>query len=148
MIVDSSPACPCWSGLKYKECCQPFHDGELPQNALQLMRSRYSAYALGLAHYIIHTTHPSHPAFQQDMSKWISEINGFSQQTRFEQLEIIDFTEDGRIAFVTFVAHLKRGDKDNTFTEKSRFEKIGEKWYYVDGKIIPGKASKKQLEGL
>ncbi len=45
--------CPCGSGLKYKKCCQKYHKGALPSTALLLMKSRYSAYALGLADYIM-----------------------------------------------------------------------------------------------
>ena len=38
--------CPCGRGL-YVECCQPLHlEQQYAQNAEQLMRSRYSAFAL------------------------------------------------------------------------------------------------------
>jgi len=48
--------CPCGSGRKYKKCCQPYHRGAKPDNALTLMKSRYAAYALGQS---VH--HPHHP---------------------------------------------------------------------------------------
>ena len=38
--------CPCGSGGKYKKCCQKYHKGALAKDALTLMKSRYSAYAL------------------------------------------------------------------------------------------------------
>ena len=75
MHTDSIP-CPCHSGKKYQECCQPYHTGKLPENALALMRSRYSAYALHLADYIMQTTHPHNRAYLSDKERWKKEILG------------------------------------------------------------------------
>ena len=48
--------CPCGSGL-YVTCCQPLHlKQQFAQNAEQLMRSRYSAFALQQIDYILETT--------------------------------------------------------------------------------------------
>jgi len=47
--------CPCGSGQKYKKCCKLFHNGKVAKNALELMRSRYSAYVVGDAKYIMKT---------------------------------------------------------------------------------------------
>lgn len=140
--------CKCCSQKPYDECCKPFHDGSLPENALQLMRSRYSAYALCLANYIMHTTHPFSPLFQHDIVNWTKEITKFSQNSTFENLEILKFQDGDKIAYVTFTAFISKGGKDNTFTEKSRFEKLGNKWYYIEGKVIKGKASQDVWEAL
>jgi len=56
--------CPCCSLREYDLCCKPFHEGVLPENALQLMRSRYAAYVLNMPDYIVATTHPASPQFQ------------------------------------------------------------------------------------
>ena len=45
--LSKQKACPCGSGQAFKECCQRFHDGELPDTPEKLMRSRYSAYVKG-----------------------------------------------------------------------------------------------------
>ena len=46
-------ACPCGGGVSYTHCCEPFHTGQaLPPTAEALMRSRYSAFVLGLADYL------------------------------------------------------------------------------------------------
>ncbi|NDE82074.1 MAG: zinc chelation protein SecC, partial [Chlamydiia bacterium] len=66
--------CPCGTGNSYKLCCEPFHQGQLPDSALQLMRSRYSAYALCLPAYIISTTHPASPQFCHDLTDWSEKI--------------------------------------------------------------------------
>ncbi|HVX54620.1 YchJ family protein, partial [Nocardioides sp.] len=51
--------CPCGSGLAYDACCGPLHRGARQAgSALELMRSRYAAYALGKADYVFRTWHP------------------------------------------------------------------------------------------
>lgn len=127
--------CPCFSGKPYAQCCKPFHDGRLPDTALQLMRSRYAAYALNLPEYIMKTTHPDNAQYQKDKARWGKEISDFSTQCRFEGLEIVDFQEKGDAATVTFVAHLSQNGKDVTFKEKSNFEKVDGCWLYVNGQI-------------
>lgn len=48
--------CPCGQGL-YAECCQPLHVGQqCAKHAEQLMRSRYSAFALQQIDYLLSTT--------------------------------------------------------------------------------------------
>lgn len=56
----ASGPCPCGAGTDYAACCGPLHRGEaLAQTAEQLMRSRYSAFAVGDAEYLLLTWHPS-----------------------------------------------------------------------------------------
>jgi SEC-C motif-containing protein len=58
--MTSSISCPCGSGYLYPDCCGPLHDGEAPApTAMALMRSRYCAFALGRAGYLLDTWHPS-----------------------------------------------------------------------------------------
>jgi len=124
--------CPCSSGKAYDACCKPFHEGRLPDSPLQLMRSRYSAYALDLPDYIIETTHPDHPQFSGDLDVWRQDIRRFSEATRFERLEIIDSSDRA----VTFRAHLTQGGQDASFTEKSLFETCDGRWFYKSGQFL------------
>jgi SEC-C motif-containing protein len=130
--------CPCHSGKKYVECCKPYHEGLLPENALVLMRSRYSAYALNLAEYIIATTHPQNPFYTRDLETWKKDIANFSQGTQFENLEILDIHLGDTESWVTFKAILKQGKIDASFAEKSHFIKVQAKWLYRDGKKPSG----------
>lgn len=130
--------CPCCSGLEYKNCCKPFHDGGLPETPLQLMRSRYSAYSKQLAKYIVDTTHPANQTFQNDKTAWMREILRFCKITQFLQLEIIDSENGETEGYVTFTAHLKQDNRNATFTEKSRFLKENVRWLYVDGIVTNG----------
>ena len=52
--------CPCLSGSPYGECCAPFLAGAADApTAVQLMRSRYTAYVVGDRSYLLATWHPS-----------------------------------------------------------------------------------------
>ena len=127
--------CPCGSGKTYAACCSPFHKGLLPINALQLMRSRYTAYVLNLPAYIIQTTHLENPHYCQDLALWTREISTFSLQSQFKKLDILDFQENQESATVTFVAHLSQNGQDATFKEKSEFKKVEGRWLYFSGVV-------------
>lgn len=122
--------CPCTSGKLYANCCKPLHDGKPAASALLLMRSRFSAYALNLSEFIIATTHPENPQYSKELFSWKKSISEFSDASSFNKLEILDFTEQGMLATVTFTAYITQGDQDCTFTEKSLFEFSGGRWLY------------------
>ncbi len=134
-FMNKNDPCPCWSNKPYAQCCKPYHDGQSPENALKLMRSRYAAYALGLAEYLIRTSHPGNPRTATPIPQWKKEIMEFSQKTDFDGLDILEFSDGDNIAYVTFTAHLKQNGRDATFTERSLFEKIDGKWLYKSGEI-------------
>lgn len=131
MISLNSP-CPCHSQKSYGECCQKYHNGAPAETALILMRSRYSAYALQLADYIIQTTYNPKSANNSDINRWKNEILEFSRTTDFAGLQIIDFHEKTDHATVTFRAILKQNQRDVSFTEKSLFVKINNRWFYSE----------------
>lgn len=131
MKISPNSSCPCHSGETYKKCCQPYHKGILPSNALRLMRSRYSAFALGLFEYIMATTHPNNPDFTDEKKDWQESILHFSDNTRFMGLKISEFTDGEEEAFVSFEARLDRG----TLRERSRFLKVEGKWLYERGEF-------------
>ncbi len=126
MKISKNSKCPCGSGKKYKECCFKFHKGSNPKNALELMKSRFSAYAVGEANYIIKTTHKNSPHFEENKKEWIKSIKEFSK-SEFKKLEIINFIDGEKEAFVKFRAYID----DYVMEEKSRFIKK-DKWYYVE----------------
>jgi len=130
--------CPCGSKIKYKKCCQVFHKGKLAKTALELMKSRYSAFYVGDANYIIKTTHKGNSDFTLDIKQWKNDILSFSKNSNFKKLTILDFIDLGLEAFVTFRVELYIDNKDNSFVEKSRFLKNNNQWLYVDGEIENG----------
>jgi SEC-C motif-containing protein len=52
-------ACPCGLGDDYDSCCGRLHAGAPAPTAESLMRSRYSAFAVGDAGYLLRSWHPS-----------------------------------------------------------------------------------------
>ncbi|MGV8849382.1 MAG: YchJ family protein [Propionibacteriaceae bacterium] len=117
--------CPCGGGT-YDNCCEPFHAGptEAP-TAEALMRSRYSAFALGLDDYLWRTWHPRTRPEQVtlDDTAW----------TGLEILDVVDGTERDQSGIVEFVAHYGFGSRAGRMRERSRFGRRGRRWMYVDG---------------
>lgn len=99
------------------------------------MKSRYTAYVVGDAKYIIKTTHPQNIEYTKDTQAWASSIKEFSSNSEFIGLSILDFIDGEEIAFVTFNASIKQNGQDSSFIEKSRFEKVDGMWLYHSGKI-------------
>ena len=51
--------CPCASGKPFGECCGPFLDGtRKAATAAELMRARYSAYAVGNVDFLFASSGP------------------------------------------------------------------------------------------
>jgi len=127
MKFSKNSPCPCGSGKKYKECCYKWHKIGSAPNALLLMKSRYTAYAIGNAEYIVKTTHPDSPHFEKDLNEWKKSIKEFGN-SEFKKLEIIEFIDGEKEAFVEFKAYIE----NYIMHEKSHFVKE-EKWFYIDG---------------
>jgi len=100
------------------------------------MRSRYSAFFLSLPKYIIKTTHKDNVDYTQDITQWENDIVYFTQNFNFEKLTIIDHIPGNTISFVTFKAQISSHGKDETFCEKSKFERINNRWLYLSGEQI------------
>ena len=124
MKFSANDNCPCGSLIKYKKCCKPFHENiKTPINALELMKSRYCAYAIEKSEYIILTTHQNNRDFNTDTKVWNNDILDFSRNTKFEKLEILEFIDGQTESFVTFKANITQNIQDVSFIEKSRFVK-------------------------
>lgn len=118
--------CYCGNHLAFEECCQPYIKGlKQPKTAEILMRSRYSAYAIGNADYLVATTHSS----TRNLYKK-EEILRWSQSNHWVKLDVINATENT----VTFKAHyIDNHRKEQIHHEKSNFVFENGSWYYVDG---------------
>ncbi|MEK6452144.1 MULTISPECIES: YchJ family protein [Myroides] len=118
--------CYCGSGLTFELCCEPFLNNKvIPDSAEKLMRSRYSAYVVANARYIIDTTHPKTRHFHSRKA-----ILQWSKENTWEKLEII-LSEVNRVVFKAYFKD--SGEIRQIHYENSLFEKLGEKWYYVSG---------------
>jgi len=101
------------------------------------MRSRFSAYALELCDYIISTTHPSGPHFENDVVRWQLQLQQFTSKTHFEGLEVIDEEEGPIQALVAFRATLSQDGHDASFSERSLFVLHEGRWLYHSGERLP-----------
>lgn len=131
--------CPCTSGKLYNKCCGPFHSGkELPPTALDLMRSRFSAFALGLTDYLVKTTHSDNPErkTETDPERWKRDLDAIASQARFDSLKILEFKDGDSQSEVTFRAFISKGEEDLSFTERSLFTKEDGVWLYREGSIL------------
>lgn len=99
------------------------------------MRSRYSAYALQLVDYVVETTHPNQRPQGRGLAAWKQSILLFATKTRFVGLEILEDSLLGDEAFVTFIAQLREQERDASFKERSRFQRLEGRWFYLDGQI-------------
>ncbi|NGX31099.1 MAG: hypothetical protein K940chlam8_00459 [Chlamydiae bacterium] len=127
--------CLCHSNKPYEDCCKPFHLETQYPDPVQLMRSRFSAYALGLVNYIIETTHKEHPDFKKDLDVWKEEIEFFCEATEFVNLKIMEKEIFQTQANVTFIAYLKQDGNSIKLFEKSLFLKENERWLYHSGQV-------------
>lgn len=127
---DALAQCPCGRALAYSRCCGRFHAGALhlqAPDAEHLMRSRYSAYTLGLNDYLLATWHAgTRPV----------TIEADPPGLRWLGLELRrhERTDDDH-AIVEFVARSKLGGRAHRLHETSRFVREGGRWYYVDGDL-------------
>ncbi len=130
MIADTD-RCPCLSGNPYGECCGPLHAGAPAPTAERLMRSRFTAFALGLPEYLRATWHPSTRPASLD-------LDGSQRWTR---LDIVatraggPFDTAGTVAFRAYWrAEVERG----VLEETSDFVREDGRWLYVDGVVSAG----------
>ena len=127
--------CPCQSGQPYAICCQPYHNGQPIPHPLALMRARYSAFALNLPDFLMATTAPDNPGYRHDSRRWRQELRGYCRRTRFHGLTILKVVGGSKPdeGYVTFRARLISGGRDGSFTERSRFVRVDNRWLYHSG---------------
>ncbi|MEQ3725348.1 YchJ family protein [Alcanivorax sp.] len=122
-MTPSTSSCPCQSGLKYSECCQPLHQGEPAASPQALMRSRFCAFALNNTAYLSsswhHSQRPSALTLDPE-EKWLA-------------LKILHSETDGDTGSVHFQATSKDRQGLNVLEEHSRFVKENGHWFYLDG---------------
>jgi SEC-C motif-containing protein len=113
--------CPCGTGLTYPACCGRLHRGEAhAPTAEALMRSRFSAFALGDADYLLASWHSSTRPASIELGR-----------TRWLSLEVVSargglFDTEGAVEF-------RATHEGGVMHERSRFVKQDGRWLYLDG---------------
>jgi SEC-C motif-containing protein len=129
-----SRPCPCTSKKPYDRCCGPFHAGTaLPETAEQLMRSRFSAYALGKLDYLINTRPEAKRAEESR-----EELATYCKAVSCVGLKIVSKEKGGKAddtGLVTFHASIHANGRRSLHIETSSFAREDGKWVYVDGVV-------------
>ena len=126
-------SCPCGRvdakkrALAYADCCGRFveHFNDVPApDAEHLMRSRYTAFVLEQADYLLATWHSSTRPASLD----------FDAGTKWLGLEVRENKTTGAdTAEVEFVARYRLDGRAVRLHERSRFVREDGRWFYVDG---------------
>jgi SEC-C motif-containing protein len=98
----------------------------LPENAEQLMRSRYSAYALGELEYLKASWHADFLPTDLVIDERIGWLG----------LTIISSNQLGCQATVEFEARLLLDGRVDAMHENSNFVSVGGRWLYTDGEML------------
>jgi SEC-C motif-containing protein len=132
--MKKTDVCPCGSGLAYMDCCQRFWaTQQKPNTAEQLMRSRYTAFVLEKAQYLVDTHHPDFRS-PDELKSLKKSFKGMAWQG----LEIIH-TELGQTNDATGIVEFKATfsclGKQDVIHERSSFIKEQGQWFYTSGMV-------------
>lgn len=89
------------------------------------MRSRYTAYVLGLEGYLLATWHTT----TRPASLGLAEEQGL----KWVGLQVEASGGEGDSAWVRFSARYKQNGRAGKLEERSRFVREEGRWYYLDG---------------
>jgi SEC-C motif-containing protein len=117
--------------MDYAACCGPLHHGaRSAATAVELMRSRFTAFALGDVHYLLATWHPRTRPADLDLD----------DDVVWRRLQIVDTeagSEDDQAGVVQFRAQYVRDGSRHILHERSRFTRGRDgRWLYVDGDFV------------
>jgi len=144
----SNAACPC-GGPSFATCCGPFIDGAaVPQTAEQLMRSRYSAFTLGIEPYLRATWHPSTlpdgPLVDViDSPQWLGLEVKSALRLRQRKANLAEIPDHDTVEFVAryrINGRAHRLHEVSSFVRETGADGVA-RWLYVDGSF-PDKSSK------
>ena len=120
---DDAKACPCGLGQPYGECCGPAHRGHASATAEGLMRSRFVAFALDDAAYVLRSWHP------QTRPAGVEPYAGL----RWTGLDVLATSGGGLFdaeGVVEFRAHYTDAGRPGEMHERSRFVRHDGQWVY------------------
>ncbi|MEJ5914753.1 YchJ family protein [Pseudokineococcus sp. 1T1Z-3] len=124
--------CPCGWGEPYERCCGRLHrqQAQAP-TAEALMRSRYSAFAVGDVEHLVRTWHPA--TRPQGLAEDLAVEVG-AGGVRWLHLAVTAVEEGGPFddaGFVTFEAVSRAGGRRHVLRERSAFARVDGRWAYV-----------------
>jgi len=133
--VGPSTKCECRSGSEYVDCCEPYHLGKTCEDPQTLLRTRYCAYARGLADYVMETTDADGSAWWHDEASWRSNTRDFSNSADFGGFRILEEDVEEDRATLKFKALIKKNGRDISMVETSKFLFKDGRWIYHSGVV-------------
>lgn len=128
-------SCPCGRPGDLDECCGRYLSGERPApDPESLMRSRYTAFALGTeacVDYLLATHHPDHrePDLREGLRASLGGVDAW------ERLEVLSAEAEGDRGTVEFVATYRVGQERGQLRERSEFVREDGRWLYTRGRV-------------
>ena len=123
--MDATP-CPCGLPAAYRDCCGRLHRGQgRATTAEQLMRSRYSAFAVGDRDHLMRSWHPRTRPRHLELDPGIEWL-------RLEVLSSTGGTPFHQEGTVDFRAVHRQGGREEVLAEHSRFVRHEGEWVYLD----------------
>jgi SEC-C motif-containing protein len=128
--------CYCHSDKPFESCCEVYlSDSAIPFTAEQLMRSRYTAYAVHDVDYIMQTTHPATRKHYDPRS-----IKAWAESSIWQKLEVIGTRKGSAsdtVGFVEFKAYyFDSVQQPQLHHEYSTFKKVDGTWFFVEGRVL------------
>lgn len=129
--------CPCGSDKDYAECCALYHDqvtnAPTPET---LMRSRYAAFALGDAEYLLSTSLAKNHAVNE-----LEQLKAQMNLVEWLQLDVVDAHDN----VVEFKAYYRDESGIEVLHERSSFVYENNRWFYDEGTLFNTRIERNQL---
>lgn len=130
--MDAVKLCACGKGRLYRDCCAPYIERiSTPLRAESLMRSRYTAFVLRDAAYLLFSWHPDFRPPELDLTK---------ENTEWQRLEVVDCVRGATFdteGYVEFNAYYLLSGEEKCLHERSFFRRYRGRWVYVSGDVEP-----------
>ncbi len=134
-------SCPCGTGRNLDDCCGAIIGGAPAPTAETLMRSRYTAFALGNVSYLSRTL-----SFESRLDFDEVEAENTANNVTWLGLEIRGTQgggENDEAGTVEFIASFRLEGQQRAHHELASFKREDGRWVYSDGLINPKGAPRK-----
>jgi SEC-C motif domain protein len=127
--------CICGTGKDFDACCGPLIEGAAATTAEALLRSRYTAFAMGKTDYLVDTLTPElRDSF--DLVEAESTAAG-AQWQGLEVRSVVAGGPDDETGEIEFVASFRLRDEARVHHELSQFRREDGRWLCAGGQTNP-----------
>jgi SEC-C motif-containing protein len=134
--IEMNMYCYCCSNRLFSDCCEPIIKNISALDPEQLMRSRFSAYAVKNYAYVLATYAP-----EQRRNLDLSTLRESAKNTRWLKLDVLGYSEKDAVGLVEFIATYALDADYFCIHELSSFIKQDAHWYYTTG-VMQNKSGK------